>query len=43
VRLIAERESLLERRLSQLPWEVERLSRLEVVQLLGDSDAMICF
>jgi sulfur relay protein TusC/DsrF len=43
VRLIAERESLLERQLSQLPWEVERLNRREVLQLLGESDAMICF
>jgi sulfur relay (sulfurtransferase) DsrF/TusC family protein len=43
VRLIAERESLTERRLSQLKWDVEQLGQREVVQLLGESDAIICF
>jgi sulfur relay protein TusC/DsrF len=43
VRLIAERESLAERHLSRLKWEVERCDRREVVQLLGKSDAIICF
>src|SRR5918996_257417 len=43
VRLIAERESLIERHLSHLKWDVERLGQREVVQLLGASDAIICF
>jgi sulfur relay (sulfurtransferase) DsrF/TusC family protein len=43
VRLIAERESLAERHLSRMNWEVERLGRREVVQLLGESDTIICF
>jgi sulfur relay protein TusC/DsrF len=43
VRLVAERESLSERHLSQLKWEVERLARHEVAQLLADSDAIICY
>jgi sulfur relay (sulfurtransferase) DsrF/TusC family protein len=43
VRLIAERESLTDRQLSQLKWEVERLDRREVIQLLGESDAITCF
>jgi sulfur relay (sulfurtransferase) DsrF/TusC family protein len=43
VRLIAERESLIERHLSHLKWDVERLGQREVVQLLGESDAIICF
>jgi sulfur relay (sulfurtransferase) DsrF/TusC family protein len=43
VRLIAERESLTERHLSDLKWDVERLGQREVVQLLGESDAIICF
>ena len=43
VRLIAERESLTERRLSHLKWDVERLDHPKVVRLLGESDAIICF
>jgi sulfur relay protein TusC/DsrF len=43
VRLVAERESLSERHLSQLKWEVERLAQHEVAQLLADSDAIICY
>jgi sulfur relay (sulfurtransferase) DsrF/TusC family protein len=43
VRLIAERESLSERHLSELKWEVERLGRREVGQLLAESDAIICY
>jgi sulfur relay (sulfurtransferase) DsrF/TusC family protein len=43
VRLIAERESLIERHLSHLKWDIERLGQREVVQLLGESDAIICF
>jgi sulfur relay (sulfurtransferase) DsrF/TusC family protein len=43
VRLIAERESLADRHLSHLKWQVEHLGRREVAQLLGGSDAIICF
>jgi|ERR671923_1578714 sulfur relay (sulfurtransferase) DsrF/TusC family protein len=43
VRLIAEQESLAERNLSQLNWEVERLGRREIAHLLADSDAIICY
>ena len=43
VRLIAEQESLTERHLPHLKWDVERLARHEVVRLLGESDAIICF
>jgi sulfur relay (sulfurtransferase) DsrF/TusC family protein len=43
VRLIAERESLSERHLSHLKWEVEHLTQREVAQLLAESDAMVCF
>jgi sulfur relay (sulfurtransferase) DsrF/TusC family protein len=43
VRLIAERESLTERQLSHLKWDVESLGQREVVRLLGESDAIICF
>jgi hypothetical protein len=34
---------LIERHLSHLKWDVERLGQREVVQLLGESDAIICF
>jgi sulfur relay protein TusC/DsrF len=43
VRLMAERESLTARNLSQLKWDVERLGQHEVVQLLAESDAIICY
>ena len=43
VRLIAERESLTERSLSHLKWDVERLDQREVVQLLAESDTIICY
>jgi sulfur relay protein TusC/DsrF len=43
VRLIAEEESLAERHLSQLKWDVERLARHDVAHLLADSEAMVCF
>lgn len=43
VRLIAERESLVERKLSSLKWDVERLARDEVARLLADADAIICY
>ena len=42
VRLIAERESLTERDLSHLKWDVEHLAQREVAQLLAESDATIC-
>jgi len=34
---------LTERHLSGLKWDVERLGQREVGQLLGESDAIICF
>jgi sulfur relay protein TusC/DsrF len=43
VRLVAESESLHERKLAQLKWEVERLARQEVAHLLADSEAIICY
>jgi len=43
VRLIAEQESLSERKLSHLKWDVEHLTQREVAQLLAESDAMICY
>jgi sulfur relay (sulfurtransferase) DsrF/TusC family protein len=43
VRLIAEQDSLKERNLSHLKWDVEHLTRREVAQLLAESDAMICY
>jgi sulfur relay (sulfurtransferase) DsrF/TusC family protein len=43
VRLVAERESLTERNLSDLKWDVERLAQREVAHLLAESDAIICF
>jgi sulfur relay protein TusC/DsrF len=43
VRLIAEQESLDERQLSQLKWDVERLPRHGVAQLLAESEAMVCY
>ncbi len=43
VRLIAERESVNERNLSHLKWELEHLTQREVAQLLAESDAMICY
>jgi sulfur relay protein TusC/DsrF len=43
VRLVAERESLTERNLSHLKWDVERLAQREVAQLLAESDAIICY
>ena len=43
VRLVAERESLAERKLSHLKWEVDRLARDEVARLLADAEAVICY
>jgi sulfur relay (sulfurtransferase) DsrF/TusC family protein len=43
VRLVAERESLAERDLSQVKWDIERLGRREIAQLLADSEAIICY
>jgi sulfur relay protein TusC/DsrF len=43
VRLIAEQESVSERNLSHLKWDVEHLTQREVAQLLAESDAMICY
>jgi sulfur relay (sulfurtransferase) DsrF/TusC family protein len=43
VRLIAQRESLTERNLSRLKWDVDRLGQHEIVQLLAESDAIICY
>jgi sulfur relay (sulfurtransferase) DsrF/TusC family protein len=43
VRLIAEREALDERHLVHLKWDVERVDRREVAQLLTASEAIICF
>jgi sulfur relay (sulfurtransferase) DsrF/TusC family protein len=43
VRLIAERESLSERHLSHLRWEIEHLGQRDVAQLLAESDAIICY
>jgi sulfur relay (sulfurtransferase) DsrF/TusC family protein len=43
VRLIVENEALTERKLSQLKWDLERVARHEVAQLLADSEAVICY
>jgi sulfur relay (sulfurtransferase) DsrF/TusC family protein len=43
VRLVVEQESLTERKLSQLKWDVERLARQDVARLLADSEAIICY
>jgi sulfur relay protein TusC/DsrF len=43
VRLMVESESLHERKLGQLKWEVERLARQEVARLLAESEAIICY
>jgi sulfur relay (sulfurtransferase) DsrF/TusC family protein len=43
VRLVVERESLTERNLSHLKWDVERLVQREVAHLLAESDAIICY
>lgn len=43
VRLIAEQESLDERHLSQLKWDVERLPRRQIAQLLAESEAVVCY
>jgi sulfur relay (sulfurtransferase) DsrF/TusC family protein len=43
VRLVVEHESLADRKLSQLKWDVERLARQDVAQLLADSEATICY
>jgi sulfur relay (sulfurtransferase) DsrF/TusC family protein len=43
VRLIAEQESLDERQLTQLKWDVERLPRQHVAQLLAESEAIVCY
>jgi sulfur relay (sulfurtransferase) DsrF/TusC family protein len=43
VRLIAETESLTERNLSHLKWDIERLARREVAHLLAESEAIICY
>mgnify|MGYP003442574808 CR=1 FL=1 len=43
VRLIAEREALSERHLSQLRWDIEHLGQRDIAQLLGESNAIICY
>jgi sulfur relay (sulfurtransferase) DsrF/TusC family protein len=43
VRLVAEREALEERHLMHLKWDVERVDRREIAQLLADSEAVVCF
>jgi sulfur relay protein TusC/DsrF len=43
VRLIVEKESLTERNLSHLKWDVERLAQREVAHLLAESEAIICY
>ncbi len=43
VRLVVEQESLTDRKLSQLKWDVERLARQDVARLLADSEAIICY
>ena len=43
VRVVAERESLEERKLSALKWDVERLARTEFARLLADAEAIICY
>jgi len=43
VRLAAEEESLAERKLSQLKWDVERLARGEMARLLAASEAVVCY
>jgi sulfur relay protein TusC/DsrF len=43
VRLVAEQESLSERNLSHLKWDVERLAQREIAQLLAESEAIICY
>ena len=43
VRLVVENESLAERKLSQLKWDVERVARQDVAHLLADSEAIICY
>jgi sulfur relay protein TusC/DsrF len=43
VRLIAESESLSQRKLSELKWDVERLSRHDIARLLADSEAILCY
>jgi sulfur relay (sulfurtransferase) DsrF/TusC family protein len=43
VRLVAERESLTERMLTHVKWDVERLTKHEVARLLAQSDAIICY
>ena len=43
VRLMAEREALDERHIADLKWDVERVDRRQVAQLLADSEAIVCF
>jgi sulfur relay (sulfurtransferase) DsrF/TusC family protein len=43
VRLIAEKESLSERHLSHLKWDIERLAQREIAHLLAESEAIICY
>jgi sulfur relay protein TusC/DsrF len=43
VRLIAEQESLDERHLAQLKWDVERLPQHDVAQLLAGCEATVCY
>jgi len=43
VRVVAERESLEERKLSALKWDVEHLARTEIARLLADAEAIICY
>jgi sulfur relay protein TusC/DsrF len=43
VRLMVENESLQERNLAQLKWEVERLARQDIARLLAESEAIICY
>ena len=43
VRLVVEDESVSERKLAHLKWEVECLARQEIAHLLADSEAIICY
>ena len=43
VRFVAEQEALAERQLTDLKWQVERLARHEVAQLLAESEAVVCY
>ncbi len=43
VRLMAGEESLADRKLSRLKWDVQRLAHGEVARLLAESEAIICY